>query len=157
RRLGVFAGGATLEMAEQVAGATGLPDLDVLEGLDTLARQSLVQQVEQDAEPRFGMLETVREFALEQLAQAGEAEATRAAHAEALLRRLDGDLGPEQWAPDGGPWSLLTERQLERERENLALALRWCDDHEDGERGLRLLTRSIRLWRQVGPRAEGLA
>ena len=157
RRLGVFAGGGTLESVEQLATAAGPLDVDVLEGLDALVRQSLVQQEESEGEPRFRMLATLREFALEQLALAGEEAATRAAHVEALLRLLDGDQGPGLDAGGWtGGWTLLTIPQLERERENLRLALAWCIEHQDAERGLRLATRSNRLWWQAGPLAEGL-
>ncbi|HEY8742093.1 MAG TPA: AAA family ATPase [Chloroflexota bacterium] len=151
RRLGVFVGGCALEAAEAVAHAAGPLGIDLLEGLDALVRHSLLLQEEADGEPRFAMLETVREFALEQLALAGEAEATRAAQVEALLQRLDGDLGPEQWGPE------LRIPQLERERENLGLALGWCAEHGDVERGLRLASRSTGLWWQAGPRTEGLS
>jgi predicted ATPase len=154
RRLGCFVGGCTLAMAEAVAIAAGPLDPDLLEGLDALVRQSLVQQEEADGEPRFGMLETVREFALEQLALAGEEEATRAAHADALLRLIDVDSSPQR------PGSLLAMPlplpQLERERENLRLALSWCAERGDAERGLRLVIRSLPLWWNVGPMSEGL-
>ena len=60
RRLAVFAGGFTLEAAEEVVAAAGRP-LDVLEGVSGLIDKSLVRPAEQDAaEPRFRMLETVR-------------------------------------------------------------------------------------------------
>jgi len=136
---------------EQVATAAGALDVDLLDGLDALVRQSLVRQEESEGEPRFGMLGTLREFALEQLTLAGEAEATRVAHVEALLRRLAGGLATEDWG--GSP---LTIPQLEGERENLRLALGWCGEHEDTERGLRLATRANPLWLQAGQRAEGL-
>ena len=107
------------------------------------------------------MLETVREFALERLGLAGELEATRAAHVAALLRRLDGDWQPAEWElaewDRGWGWSALSMPQLEQERENLRLALAWCAEHEDVERGLRLIVRATDLWRQAGPRSEGLA
>jgi len=155
RRLGVFVGGCPLDLADAVATAAGPLGLDLLEGLDTLARHGLLRTQEAEGEPRFTMLETVREFAVEQLALAGEAGATRAAQVEALLRRLDGELGPEPWGP-GLVWSALPLSQLEQERENLRLALTWCAEHGDAERGLRLATRSTFLWWQAGPRAEGL-
>jgi predicted ATPase len=84
-RLGVFAGGFTLEAAQAVAGPESSPvdspagstagahGLDVLDGIAALVDQSLVRQLEQaGGEPRFGMLETLREYALEQLERSGE-------------------------------------------------------------------------------------
>lgn len=78
RRLGVFVGGCTLEAAEVVAGEGGL---DVFTGLAALVDASLLQQDEVGGEPRFRMLETIREFAQEQLTAQGEEAATRADHA----------------------------------------------------------------------------
>ena len=72
RRLGVFVGGWTLEAAEAVANLEG--DLDVLEGLSSLADLSLIRLDESGPEPRYGMLETIREFAQEKLRQHMEEE-----------------------------------------------------------------------------------
>ena len=66
RRLGVFAGGCTLEAVEAVGNADG--ELDTLEGMASLIDKSLLRQIEgADDEPRFAMLETIREFGLERL------------------------------------------------------------------------------------------
>ena len=81
RRLAVFAGGWTLEAAEVVS--CGTDRLDVLGGLEALTTASLVQVVEHpDGERRFGMLETVREFGMEQLARHGEADEVSRRHAD---------------------------------------------------------------------------
>ena len=80
RRLGVFVGGWSLEAAEAVANIAG--DLDIVEGLTSLADLSLIRLDESGPEPRFRMLETIREFAQEQLVQHGDEEAlVRRAHA----------------------------------------------------------------------------
>jgi predicted ATPase/class 3 adenylate cyclase len=82
RRLGVFVGGCTIEAAEAVCNVNGDLPLDVVDGLAALVDKSLVKQVEaMDGEPRFTMLETIREYALEQLAANGELEALRQRHA----------------------------------------------------------------------------
>ena len=79
RRLSVFMGGCTLEAAEAVCGA---PNQDVLAGITALVQQSLVRRVEPPGQaPRFGMLETIREFALEQLAASKEEADLRHRHA----------------------------------------------------------------------------
>src|SRR5207244_4124273 len=75
-RLAVFAGGCTLEAAETVAGDGG----DLLAGLAALVDNSLLRRSGRD-EPRFGLLETVRDYALERLAASGEEETVRARHA----------------------------------------------------------------------------
>jgi predicted ATPase len=82
RRLSVFAGGFTLEAAEAIASEPGEPGLDTLEGVASLLDKSLLrQEAGPGGEPRFTMLETVREFALEQLAASGEDAAIRQRHA----------------------------------------------------------------------------
>jgi predicted ATPase/DNA-binding XRE family transcriptional regulator/Tfp pilus assembly protein PilF len=84
RRLAVFVGGFTLEAAEAVAGMH--TDLDILAGLSGLMDASLLHRdVCAEGPPRFGMLETIREFGLEQLAAQGEDERVRDAHAAYFL------------------------------------------------------------------------
>ena len=82
-RLAVFAGGFTLEAAEAIArDDPDLADLDALEGAERLTEQSLLRPATGEAGLRFGMLETIREFGLEQLGQCAEREASaRRAHA----------------------------------------------------------------------------
>lgn len=90
-RLSVFVGGFTLEAAEAVCNQDG--QLDILESLTTLVNNSLVrQETTADGESRFGMLETIRAYALERLAERGEMEAVRAQHAryfgDVILNRM---------------------------------------------------------------------
>jgi non-specific serine/threonine protein kinase len=81
RRLGVFADGFTLEAAEAVAAAAFAEDeIDVLTGLESLLDKSLIVRLPVEDELRFGLLETLRAFALEQLAATHELAATRRAH-----------------------------------------------------------------------------
>src|SRR4029079_18804963 len=92
RRLGVFAGGCTLEAAETVANLD--ESLDGLEGMSTLLDASLLYTEVQD-NPRYTMLATIREFALEQLVESGEELVTRDRHAgffRDLLERARVDL-----------------------------------------------------------------
>jgi len=109
---------------------------------------------EDELVPAFGMLETVREYAWERLAVAGEVTAARRAHAHyflALAERADAELrGPDQRA-----WFL----RLEREHNNLRAALRWLLDQDDeAERaaGLRLAGALGWFWAQFGYHAEGM-
>jgi predicted ATPase/class 3 adenylate cyclase len=85
-RLAVFAGGCTLEAAEAVCSASGGLSLDLLDGIDSLVQKSLLRQEEgPGGDPRFTMLETIREFAQERLNELPEADALRQAHADTLL------------------------------------------------------------------------
>jgi predicted ATPase len=97
RRLAVFVGGFPLEGVEAVCADLGV---DLLDGLTSLVEKSLLQRQEHPGFSRFRMLETVREFALEQLAASGEAGETRRRHAEfylGLVQRAAPHLtGPEQ-------------------------------------------------------------
>jgi predicted ATPase len=73
RRLSVFVGGLTLEAAEEVCDADGELELDVLDGVESLLANSLLRcQEEAEEEPRFYMLETIREYAAERLEESGE-------------------------------------------------------------------------------------
>ena len=85
-RLGVFVGGFTLESAEAVGNADGR--LDVFTGIETLLRNSLLRQVDSpDDEPRFDMLLTIRDYALEKLEATGELAHWGAAHAAYFAQR----------------------------------------------------------------------
>jgi len=124
-RLGVFVGGCTLEAAAAVCNPDGALPLDVMDGVTSLLDKSLLKQVEGlDGEGRVLMLETIREYALERLAQRGEAEALRERHFAyylALAEAAEPHLrGAEQiiWAD-----------RLEVEHDNLRAALTWAHDH----------------------------
>jgi predicted ATPase/transcriptional regulator with XRE-family HTH domain len=154
-RLGVFAGGCTLEVAEAVCaepeGAEPLA-IDVLGGLGTLVDQSLIQQREEGGESRFGMLAVIREYALERLEASGEAEALRRAHAVymmALAERAE----PELIGPEQGAWL----DRLEREHDNLRAALAWATERSEAETGLRLVGALGRFWLARGHLREGRA
>ncbi len=121
RRFAVFLDGCSWEAAEQVCNAPEELPVDLLEGLASLVDKSLLRQEERtEGEARFWMLQTLREFGLERLGEAGEMETTREAHAQyylTLAEKADRQIrGKEQ-----GFW--LT--QLEQEHENLRAALSW--------------------------------
>jgi len=91
-RLSVFVGGFMLEAAEAVCNADGKQD--ILEGLTSLVDNSLLRQEEAgDGEPRFGMLETIRAYAVERLAASGEIETLRAQHAQYFGDVIINDIG----------------------------------------------------------------
>jgi predicted ATPase len=145
-RLAVFQGGCTLEAVEAVSSAEG--ELDLLEGMASLVDQNLLQQQGED-EPRFAMLETIREYALERLHGAGEDGTIRERHAE-YYTTLAETAEPEL---TGGDQTIWLER-LESEHENLRAALAWFREHgEDG--GLRLAAALWRFWLTRGHLTEG--
>lgn len=117
RTLAVFAGGFSLEAAEAVAG-----DADVLDNLGDLVDGGLVRQDEQPGgETRFRMLETVREFALEQLQASGAEQATRERHADWFLQTVAQANLTEYRA--GEAESLA---RLGQDLDNIRTALSWC-------------------------------
>ncbi len=124
RRLAAFVDGCTVEAAAQVGAAAGELTGDVLETLLSLVDKSLLRQAEQEegeeGEPRFLMLQVLREFGLECLASTGELEATRTAHALYYLARAE-EAEPHLRGSEAGRWFV----QLEQEHENQRAALSW--------------------------------
>ncbi len=161
RRAGVFAGGCDLDALAAVAMADGaVAGADPLQLAAELQDVSLISVTEgADGEPRLGLLETVREYALERLAQAGELDDTRWRHAEyytALAERAHDQLG--------GPAHLAAVDRLETEHDNLRAALSWSleapatNQAGDGERagiGLRLVQALTTFWYHHGHATEG--
>jgi predicted ATPase/DNA-binding SARP family transcriptional activator len=148
RHLAVFVGGCTLEAAEAVCSGTGDPENEVLEGVTSLVEQSLLRQEEAaDGEPRFTMLETIREFAGECLTASGEVDVIRSQHTAfflALAEKAEPELaGDVTWG-----------ERLEIEHDNLRAALEWCDGH-DPETGLRLAGALGPFWLMRAHHTEG--
>jgi predicted ATPase len=163
RRLAVFQGGCTLEAAEVIAcnpvPAATVPaslaplEIDVFEGLASLVDKSLLRQVEQvdSSEPRYVMLETIREYALERLEECGELGAVQSAHALYFLG-----------VAEQGEADIQSPRQknaiftLETEHDNLRVALRWTlTDQGDKNAGLRMVHALSRFWHIRGHMSEG--
>jgi predicted ATPase len=161
RRAGVFAGGCELDALAAVALAGDGPDGpgDPLELVSELMDVSLITVTEgADGEPRVGLLETIREFALERLAEAGEADSTRRRHAGHYAT-----LAEHSHLQSYGPAQLTALDRLEAEHDNLRAALTWSlepqgTDAADAERvgiGLRLVEALVAFWHQHGHAAEG--
>jgi predicted ATPase/class 3 adenylate cyclase len=133
-RLAVFVGGCTLEAAENVCTPAVDIGLDALEGLASLVDRSLLREsVDARGEPRFTMLATIREYARERLAEAGEEEELVRRHALEFARFAEE-------ADEGlrGTDQLLWLEQLETEHDNLRAALDSSLETKDGETALRL-------------------
>ena len=149
-RLTVFQGGRTLEAAEMVCGP-GLP-IAVLDGLESLLNKSLLRQREDpEGQPRFYMLETIREYAREKLEESGEADELRNRHAEyfvGLAERAE----PQLRGADQGYWCT----RLRAEHDNLRNALTWALAGAGVEWGLRLAGALRDFWYYEGHIAEGL-
>ncbi|MGH2601674.1 MAG: ATP-binding protein, partial [Dehalococcoidia bacterium] len=122
RQLAVFVGGCTLDAATAVCDADGNLGPEVLEGVTSLLDKSLLTQSEgPDGEPRFGMLETVREFALVALDAADESDILRRRHAE-YCASLAAEAKAGFASADARAWLL----RLDGELHNLRSALDWC-------------------------------
>jgi predicted ATPase/class 3 adenylate cyclase len=148
-RLGTFTGGWSLEAAEAICGP-GL-DLQVLDGLGTLLDHSMVRRGGRgDDEPRFTMLDTIREFAVERLASSGEEDELRRRHAE-HFRDLAEEAERHLTREDRVAWL----SRLEGEHDNLRAALDRADRTRDADTGLRTAAAIWRFWLQRGHLSEG--
>ena len=129
-RCSVFAGGFDLQSACAVAGSDDRDEYEILEVLDALVRKSLVLAVRSGGRTRYSMLETIRQFAEEQLVSRGEASEIRAAHARYFAGR-ETDIvhlwdSPRQ--REAYDWFTV-------ELANLRTAFRWAADHGDLDAG----------------------
>ncbi len=146
--LSTFVGGASFDAIEAVCSD---PDLDVFECLESLVDKSLIRRSEGvDGEVRFGMLETIRDFAHEQLVAAGKESELRGRHAAwylALAERVQ----PELMASEKGRWLDL----LDQEHDNLRAAIGCAIETGAVETAMRLVSALWRFWQMRGHLAEG--
>jgi predicted ATPase/DNA-binding CsgD family transcriptional regulator len=154
RQLSVFVGGCTLQSVEAVCGALGDEAGSVLDGVASLIDKNLLQQMEQEEEPRFFMLETIREYGLERLAASKEIEATMHAHAAYYLQLAE-EAAQNWFGPEQKAWF----DRLEREQDNLRTALHWLPERgaerERVEMALRLGIALWYFWLERFHRSEG--
>jgi len=153
-RLGVFAGSFSLPAAEAVG--AGSPDQDqtgrpgqVMDTLGALVDSSLVRPLTGRGEPRFSLLETIREYALERLADSGDWVETHDRHAAyflALAEPADADLT--------GAGQLAWLDRLEAEHDNLWAAISWLAGHGPLEQAVHLSLASWRFWWLRGHAAQ---
>jgi predicted ATPase/DNA-binding SARP family transcriptional activator len=154
RRLSVFAGGATLEAAERVCAGPapgGLAADEVLYLLAGLVDKSLVVAADGGGGARYMMLETVRAYGAERLAEAGETEALARAHAGYFLALAE-EAEPELRRPDQLRWL----ERLAAERDNLHAALRWAVDSGEAAVALRLAAALGWYWTLTSARTESM-
>ena len=146
--LAVFVGGFTLEAAEAVAAR---PELDVVDGLEALLNSSLLR-IESMAgdHPRFGTLESVRDYALERLGARGDGDAVRRRHA-AFYLPLAEEAEPALFGAEQLSWA----DRLDAERDNLRAALNWAAESGEAEMGLRIAAALWVYWLWRGHGREG--
>jgi len=125
-RCSVFAGGFDLQSACAVAGSDDLDEYAILEVLDALVRKSLLLAVRSGGRTRYSMLETIRQFAEDQLVARGEASKIRAAHSRYFAGR-EADI-MDLW---DSPRQREVYDWFTVELANLRTAFRWAADHGD--------------------------
>jgi predicted ATPase len=151
RRLSVFAGGFTLEAAENVCAGSGVGERDILDLLTRLVSKSLIVFAERKGQARYHLLETVRQYGRDRLQESDEADHVQRRHrdwyltfaeeANSKLRRHEQDV----WLD-----------RLETEHDNLRAALAWSEAARDGiEAGLRLAGALRWFWYINGHWSEG--
>jgi predicted ATPase/transcriptional regulator with XRE-family HTH domain len=152
RRLAIFAGRWSLEAAEEVCIVSERePAHNVLDGMRTLAEGSLIIPTDDTAEePYYRMLDTIREYAAEQLAAAGELEVLRRRHSQYYVQLAERaelalqDRDQRIWYP-----------RLEWEHDNLRAALDWLLHTDEAELALRIAGAVWRFWQRHGDIREG--
>lgn len=168
RQLAVFVGGASLEAIQMVylddtVEPSGEPSPavedslqnQVLDRLESLVRQSLVVQSTTETSPstpelRFSLLETIREYALERLAESGAVDDTRHRHAAYFLSLAE-QAEPHVASPKRGTWV----SRLEREHANLEAAMEWWISQGDVANGLRMASALVWFWALRGHLNQG--
>ena len=152
-RLAVFAGGCTLEAAEAVCGGEGLEQGDVFDLLSNLVDKSLVVADERSAAAWYRLLDPLRAYAQEKLRACGDEVRVRSRHRDWYLQLA------EQFESDWrSPRQQLWLERVEREEDNLRVALRWCLDRAELTDGLRLGGALGRFFWDLGNRSsEGRA
>src|SRR5262249_14522379 len=146
-----FVGGFTFDAVTEICHDAGDVSFDVLDGLAHLVDQSLVQhELHSASEVRFRLLETVRDYALEQLMARKEVEVLCESHARYYVRfaeQADSELR--------GPRQAIWLERLEQEHENIRAALTWALEHNASEIGLRLAGALYWFWGIYGHVREG--
>jgi predicted ATPase/class 3 adenylate cyclase len=144
-RLSVFAGDIDVEAAEAICGPAAELGQEVVDGLLSLANQSLIRTIEDPAEPRFEMLETIQEFATEMLdgrGQRAEVERRHGAWFSAFAERGSSQLSGD----DQRAWL----ERFEHAHDNIRVALDRALAREDAEIAINLAFHTWRFWQKRG-------
>ncbi len=150
-RLGVFVGGFTLEAAEAVCNTEN--KFDILNGLTALVDNSLLRQEEMsNGESRFSMLETIRAYAVERLAESGGMPALQANHAQYFGNIILNQAGWGIYSPKSQYWLTWYEHELD----NIRTTLSWCLTVPQGSQlGVGLIFMLFWFWYRRGHFTEG--
>lgn len=150
-RLSVFAGGFTLDAAEAVCGGDGIERIQVLDLVSQLVDKSLIQMDEVHGNARYHMLETIRHFARQKLAETGEAATVRSRHLELFVSLAEsaephlGGAGQKEWA-----------QRLDVENDNLRAAADWGLHSDQIDSVLGMCGSLCLFWVVRGLMSEGL-
>jgi predicted ATPase/DNA-binding winged helix-turn-helix (wHTH) protein len=153
RRLSVFVGGCNLSAVLAICGPAEGQEPSVLDGLSSLVEKSLVFQRPHSMRPgdcRLGMLETIREFAVQQLALSGEEESIRTGHSHFFCELVETTEENMKGAGLKAGVDLLGE-----EIDNLRTAMSWSTEGGEAELGLRIASALRRFWARGGSPREG--
>ena len=152
RRLSVFEAGCTLDIVEAICTGEGIGAQHMLDRISSLVSKSLVvADTIGRAQARYRLLETIREYALGKLDEAGETKRVRDCHLDLFLSRA------EEAAPKlGEAYQQLWLNWLESEHDNLRTALAWALESGHIEAGLRIASALVRFWEIRGFLQEGL-
>lgn len=150
RRLSVFAGGWDLEGAEKACAIDPIEEFEVLDLLDSLADKSLIVAEVSGEKTRYRMLETVRQYARDRLAESTESEEIRGKHLDHFLKIAEGgELGI--LGDDHRNWLA----KLDAEHDNIRAALDWCEEADGGAvSALRIMGALWRFWDSRGEQEE---
>src|SRR5438876_1139479 len=151
-RFSVFARGGSLAQADPVCGPPGDVGGDTVDRLDQLAEQSLLRRLPDFDEPRFLMLQTIRDFAIERLEESGESHTIRDRHVEAFIA-LAQAAQPHLFGPQRREWL----DRLEIDHDNVRAALDWSLESSNARQALRLAGVFWRFWQMRGHIHEGRA
>lgn len=150
-RLSVFVGGCRLDTADAICNADGQITMGVLDGIASLVDKSLLKQESQmEQEPRFVLLETVREYAYEHLLLSREADKMRRQHTFVFLQ-----LAETADSHLRGAQQRVWYERLDREHDNLRAAMAWAEEQHEEIIGLRLVAALAWYWGKRGYLNEG--
>lgn len=150
RRVSVFVGGWTLDGSVAVCAGAGVDRYDIVELLGRLVDKSLCVTDGQGSDPRYRLLETIRQYGFEKLAETPEGQVVRSRHRDFYLGFAE-DAEPRLQGPEQVAWL----QQLETDHDNLRAALRWSLDRDETEPALRLGSALSLFWDTHGYVREG--
>jgi len=150
RRVSVFVGGWTLEASVAVCAGVDVDRYDIVELLGRLVDKSLCLIDGEGSDPRYRLLETIRQYGFEKLAETSEGQIVRARHRDFYLGFAE-DAEPRLQGPEQVAWL----QRLEADHDNLRAALRWSLDCDETEAALRLGSALSLFWDTHGYVREG--